>query len=47
MRILLLLLTMLQDGTIDFPEPPAPSPVVQMTRSHSRAWTRSPLTSYT
>ncbi len=28
MRILLLLLTMLQDGTIDFPEPPAPLPVV-------------------
>ncbi|MFN9287223.1 MAG: hypothetical protein ACK6EB_04075, partial [Planctomyces sp.] len=28
MRILLLLLTMLQDGTIEFPEPPAPSPVV-------------------
>jgi len=29
MRILLLLLTMLQDGTIEFPEPPAPSPVIQ------------------
>ncbi|MFN9287023.1 MAG: hypothetical protein ACK6EB_03060, partial [Planctomyces sp.] len=30
MRAILLLLTMLQDGgTIDFPEPPAPSPVIQ------------------
>ncbi|MFN9294317.1 MAG: hypothetical protein ACK6EB_40055, partial [Planctomyces sp.] len=32
MRILLLLLTMLQDGTIEFPEPPAPSPVIHDTQ---------------